>query len=179
MAAKAANALNIVGAGFPSFDGAATFTAQPTTTWSTLVTSGTANSLVSVANGASGTVLTGQGTAAAPVYAVPTFTQTWTDKGTSFNAVANNGYFSTAAVTATLPTGTANGQVCAFAVDVAPAAALTITAAASQFIRVGNAISGAAGTCVSALQGDSVTLVFRLSDLTWIATSVIGTWIVT
>lgn len=101
----------------------------------------------------------------------------WTDKSTSFNATSGNGYFTTAAIAATLPASPSQGNVISFVADTA--SALTITANTGQVIRIGAAVSAAAGTAASNAQGDSVTLVYRSSDTSWIATSVIGTWTVT
>jgi hypothetical protein len=101
----------------------------------------------------------------------------WTDEGTSFNAIAGNGYFSTAAVTATLPASPAQGNMISFIVD--SANALTITANTGQKIRLGTTISAAAGTCVSNAQGNSITLIYRSSDTTWLGLSSVGTWTIT
>lgn len=100
---------------------------------------------------------------------------TWTDEAISFNALSGNGYFVTATATATLPAAPAQGNTIAFAVD-SLAGILTITANTGQKIRIGSTLSTSAGTATSNADGDSVTLVYRSSDTTWIATSVIGTW---
>lgn len=134
--------------------------------------------LQSVASvGTSGQVLTSNGAGA-----LPTFQNNdgiaWTDEGTSFNAVAGNGYFITANATATMPASPSQGNIIAFAVDAA-ATTVTITANTGQVIRIGTAVSASAGTAANNARGDSVTLVFRSSDNAWIATSVLGTWTVT
>ncbi len=98
----------------------------------------------------------------------------WTDEAISFNAAAGNGYFITAAVTATLPLAPPQGSQISFSLDTA--SQLTIQANTLQFIRIGSAISTAAGTAKSNAIGDSVTLIYRAADLTWIADRVIGTW---
>lgn len=127
----------------------------------------TAGTGISITNGAGSITIAATGSE-----------MTWTDEGTSFNAVAGNGYFITATATATLPASPSQGNVIAFAVDAA-ATTLTITANTGQVIRIGAAVSAAAGTAANNARGDSVTLVYRSSDTAWIATSVIGTWVVT
>src|SRR5208337_1143213 len=101
----------------------------------------------------------------------------WIDEAVSFNALVNTGYFVTAIATATLPAAPAQGDTIVFSVDTA--SILTITANAGQVIRIGAAVSAAAGTAANNARGDSVTLVYRASDTTWIASAVIGTWTVT
>jgi hypothetical protein len=103
---------------------------------------------------------------------------TWTDEATNFAAAANNGYFVTATAIGTLPASPSQGNTIAFAVD-SVSGILTITANTGQKIRIGTALSASAGTAASNFDGDSVTLVYRASDATWISTSVIGTWTVT
>ena len=101
----------------------------------------------------------------------------WSDHAGNFVAAVNNGYISTAALTATLPTGSAVGQTIEFIVDTA--GALVIQAAGGQFIRLGSAVSGANGTATSAARGDCITLVYSDSSTTWIANSSVGgAWVV-
>lgn len=103
----------------------------------------------------------------------------WTDEAVSFNAASGNSYFISAnAVTATLPSTPSQGDVISFSVD-AVTTNFTITGNTGQKIRIGTALSAAAGTAVNNARGDSVTLVYRSSGTTWIASSVIGTWVVT
>jgi len=99
---------------------------------------------------------------------------TWTDNGTNFNAAVNNGYFTTAALTATLPASPSQGDTIVFIADTA--SQLTISANTGQIIRIGSATSTAAGTAKSNAIGDSVTLTYRAADTTWLARSVNGTW---
>ena len=131
-------------------------------------------------NGTTGQVLTATA-GSPPTWANPTTSVgIWTDEATSFSAVAGNGYFITAAsVVATLPASPTQGQTIAFASDSATASSLTITASAGQVIRLGTTASAAAGTAVNTQRGDSITLVYRTSDTTWIATQAIGSWNVT
>jgi hypothetical protein len=98
----------------------------------------------------------------------------WTDQGSSTTVGENTGSFSTAAITLTLPESPPQGTIAAFAVD--NAGALILVAGNAQFIRLGTAISSSNGTATSTNQGDSITLVFRTADNTWIATSSIGMW---
>lgn len=178
MAPTPANALNIKNAGITIFDGTATFTATTTTQYNTLV-GNTGNTIANVSPGTSGQVLTSNGASANPSYQTLPFTQTpWTDEATSFAVVVGNGYFVTANATATLPASPAQGNICSFAVDNATAI-LTITANTGQLIRLGTTVSAAAGTCVSNKDGDSITLVYRASDTSWIATQSVGTWTIT
>ena len=101
---------------------------------------------------------------------------TWSDNSGTFTAVKENGYFITATSTATLPASPSEGDTVAFIVDTAQI--LTITGNTGQKIRIGSAISGAAGTAANNAQGDAVTLVYRSTGTTWFADSVIGTWTV-
>ncbi len=128
----------------------------------------TAGTGISITNGAGSITIAATGSE-----------QAWTDEGTSFNAVAGNGYFITAAgVTATLPASPSQGNLIMFTVDAATTN-FTITANTGQVIRIGSAVSAAAGNAVNTARGDSVSLVYRSSDTAWIARSVIGTWVVT
>ncbi len=101
----------------------------------------------------------------------------WTDEAISFAAASGNGYFVTATATATMPASPSQGNTISFIVDAA--ATLTITGNTGQILRIGAAVSASAGTAVASTQGNSVTFVYRTADTAWIATSVIGTWIVT
>ena len=103
----------------------------------------------------------------------------WTDQAVSFPAEASNGYFVTATATATLPAGAAQGDTVAFVVDVAAPSKLTILANAAQRIRSSNMQTALAGTAVNTQQGDTMTLVFRAVDSTWMATSAAGAWTIT
>ncbi len=116
---------------------------------------------------------------AGEVSAISGSTFPWTDEATSFAAVANNGYFVTATATATLPPSPSQGNTIAFAVDSA-SGILTIQANTGQMIRVGRSLSASAGMAVSNFDGDSIFLVYRAADATWIAApSPEGTWTLT
>lgn len=99
----------------------------------------------------------------------------WSDQAVSFAAAAQNGYFCTAALTATLPTaGLVTGSTIIIYVDTA--SPVIIQAGAGQSIEISQNLSSVAGTATSTAQGNIVTLVFRLSDLTWHAISSAGSF---
>ena len=103
---------------------------------------------------------------------------TWSDTSGTVTAVANNGYFITAVTTSTLPAAPAEGDTVRYIVDTA--SALTITAAGSQKIRVGNTLSAAGGTTVNSAQGDAIELVYRTTGTTWFAANnPVGAWTTT
>lgn len=102
----------------------------------------------------------------------------WTDVSGAVNAAVNNGYFVTGTCTSTLPSAPSQGDTIKYIVDHATQL-LTIQASAGKVIRLGNTPSAAAGTAVSTLQGDSIELVYRSSDTTWLALSSVGQWNIT
>lgn len=100
---------------------------------------------------------------------------TWNDVSGAFSPVDQNGYFITGTATGTLPASPSQGETIKFVVDHATED-LTIDAPGTQLIRNGTGVSSAGGTATSNAQGDSLTLVYRASTDTWIATEAIGTW---
>jgi len=100
---------------------------------------------------------------------------TWNDVSGAFSPLKNNGYFITGTATGTLPAAPAQGDTIIFIVDHA-SQLLTIQATAGKTIRLGNTITAAAGTAVSTLQGDSIELIYRTADTSWIALESIGQW---
>jgi len=98
----------------------------------------------------------------------------WSDTSGTVNAIAFNGYFITAVCTSTLPASPAEGDTIVFIV--ATGGALTIKANTGQVISIGSTNSSSAGTAVNNAIGDSVTLIYRATSTTWIASSVIGTF---
>lgn len=102
----------------------------------------------------------------------------WTDVSGAVNAAVNNGYFVIGTCTSTLPSSPSQGDTIKYIVDHA-SQVLTIQASAGKFIRLGNTVTAAAGTAVSTLQGDSIELVYRSSDLTWLSLSAVGQWSLT
>lgn len=95
---------------------------------------------------------------------------------TAITLVVDNGYFATAAGTYPLPATAAQGELIIVVCDTT--GAVVIDAPALNFIRIGSLITSSGGTCTSTLQGDSLTLRYRLATLTWESISVIGTWLV-
>lgn len=105
-----------------------------------------------------------------------TATFTFTDKNTSFAASANNGYFCTAALTATLPTTPAQGSY--VIIETTTGSAVVIQAGGTNVIKLGSTASAAGGTATSNASGNSVFLVFRTADTTWYSISTEGTFTV-
>lgn len=95
---------------------------------------------------------------------------------TAATLAVDNGYFATAAGTYNLPATAAQGEVLIVVCDTA--GAVVLDAPALNFIRIGALITSSGGTATSTSIGDSLTLRYRLSTLTWEAVSVIGTWVV-
>lgn len=93
---------------------------------------------------------------------------------TATTMAVDNGYFATAAGTYNLPATAAQGELIHIIADTA--GAVVVDAPAGDFIRIGNVISADGGTATSNAIGDSLTLRFRSSSQTWIATAVQGTW---
>ena len=101
----------------------------------------------------------------------------WTDEATSFGALANNGYFLTAALTMTLPGSPSQGNIIQVAVDsISP---ITITCTNNQFIQFADSSTLMNGSITNLAYGDTVTLVFRASDNKWLVISSQGSWTVT
>ena len=100
----------------------------------------------------------------------------WTDKATTFTAAPQNGYFCTGALIVGLPVtaGLTNGATIIVYVDTA--SVVVIQANTGQFINIGNDISTSAGNATSSAEGSTLTLTFRIADLTWHAISSFGTW---
>lgn len=90
--------------------------------------------------------------------------------------LVDNGYFATASGTYPLPATATQGELIHVVCDTA--GAVVLDAPALNFIRIGSLITSSGGTATSTSIGDSLTLRYRLSSLTWEATSVIGTWVV-
>lgn len=99
----------------------------------------------------------------------------WNDEATSFAASAQNGYFVTALATATLPASPSQGDTIIINMDTS--SNVTIQANTGQVISIGANVSTSAGTATGSVIGNSVTLVYRASDTTWRAISVIGSWL--
>jgi hypothetical protein len=94
---------------------------------------------------------------------------------TATTMAVDNGYNATAAGTYNLPASAAQGELIHIFCDTA--GAVVVDAPALNFIRIGSAITSSGGTATSTVQGDSLTLRYRLSSLTWESTAVEGNWI--
>lgn len=92
-------------------------------------------------------------------------------------ATVNSGSFITAGgnIILNLPTPAADGDL--VEVVCTTANLVAIDAPAANFIRIGTLITSGGGTATSTQIGDAVCLRYRLADLTWYATSVVGTWV--
>lgn len=135
--------------------------------------SGTAIPVANALNivGLSGSKTSGAG--ATVTVKSPPFSQV----GSTATSSLNTGEFVTAAVTRTLPAtaGLADGDLVIYYCTTA--SALVITANTGQTIRVGTLVSSSAGSCTSTAIGDSITLRFDATAVSWRAVSLIGTWI--
>lgn len=98
---------------------------------------------------------------------------TWTDT-TATTLAVNNAYNGTAAGTYPMPATAAQGDLIIVFCDTS--GAVVLDCPASNFIRIGSSITSSGGTMTSSSQGDSVTLYYRLSSLTWEATASMGNW---
>jgi len=92
-------------------------------------------------------------------------------------ATVNSGSFITAGgnIILNLPSPAADGDL--VEVICTTANLVAIDAPAANFVRIGTLITSGGGTATSTQIGDAVCLRFRLADLTWYATSVVGTWV--
>lgn len=104
----------------------------------------------------------------------------FTNRNTAATVTADSGSFaiapSTIPVVLTLPATPAQGELLQFVCTTADI--LTLQAPAATTIRIGSLVSSSAGTATSTLIGDSLTLRYYATGTAWIATSVIGTWVV-
>lgn len=95
---------------------------------------------------------------------------------TATTLAVDNGYNATAAGTYNMPATAAQGELIIVYCDTA--GAVVLDCPALNFIRIGSLITSSGGTATSTSIGDSLTLRYRLSTLTWEATSVVGTWLI-
>jgi hypothetical protein len=104
----------------------------------------------------------------------------YADASASATSAKNTGEFVTGAYTRTLPAsaGLADGDLIEYVCTTA--SVLVIQAVGAQKIRIGNALSSAAGTATSSgLAGDSVSLRFRAADGFWYSVGgPEGVWII-
>ncbi len=101
----------------------------------------------------------------------------YTDEATSFTAVANNGYFCTATLTATLPASPIQGDKIEIFTELS--AIITVRANTGQTIRLNTSVSASAGSAVNVTGGSSIMLVYKASTTQWCAISVVGSWTIT
>lgn len=133
----------------------------------------TANNINVVGTGA--VTVTGSPGTSTLTISVQTDSFTWSDKAISFAAQVQNGYFCTAALTATLPSAAlVNGSTIILYIDTP--AAVIIQAAGGQQIEISGTTSSVAGTATSTTQGNIVTLIYRVSDTTWHSVSSQGSF---
>lgn len=99
--------------------------------------------------------------------------------GGSGTSTLNSGEFVTATAARTLPAtaGLLDGDLVIYYATTANV--LTVTANTGQTIRIGNTVSASAGTAASTAIGDSLTLRFDATAVSWRAVSVVGNWVVT
>lgn len=128
----------------------------------------TSGSAVTSITGGPGITITG--TASVPIVNSVIFTDT-----TAITLAVDNGYNATAAGTYNMPATAAQGELIIVFCDTA--GAVVLDCPALNFIRIGNQITSSGGTVTSTAIGDSLTLRYRLSSLTWEATSSMGNWI--
>lgn len=175
------------------------FISGTTTQYDVIVGAGS-NTVTSVGPGSAGQVLQSGGNAANPAYSTATYPATagttgnvlksdgtnfissipttWTDTSGAFSPLAQNAYFITTTATGTLPASPAQGDTITFTCDTANV--LTIAPSGSQLMRIGSSVTTVTtGRLASTAIGDSITLVYRSSDTTWIARSSMGNWTVT
>jgi hypothetical protein len=132
---------------------------------------------VELATGATGYVLTSNGSTSAPTFQAPSGGSSipYLDRNANFSASINSGYFCIAALTVALPPSpVAQGSI--IVIDVITSGTVVLQANTGQTIIFGNKASSTAGTVSSTLSGDSLTLVYRTADTSWHATSVVGNW---
>lgn len=101
---------------------------------------------------------------------------TFNDRSADSTLAVNNGFFCTAALTATLPSSPTQGTLCIIVSGTA--SAIVVQASSGKFIRVGSLISSSAGTATSTAIGDCLELRYQTTNTTWYATSIIGTWLI-
>lgn len=122
---------------------------------------------VTAITGGPGVTITG--TASNPIVNSVVFTNT-----AAATLAVNQGYFATAAGTYPMPATAAQGEEIIVVCDTA--GAVVLDCPALNFIRIGNQATSSGGTVTSTAIGDSLTLRYRLSTLTWYAVSSMGNW---
>ncbi len=151
-------------------------TGLATLTANELMASGTTSTgnMQQIAAGTAGQILVSNG-GSLPSFQTPANVFAWTDEGTSFSPAAGNGYFVTAAATATLPASPSEGQTITIYADTG--STVVVQAQTGQVIRIAASTSSSGGTASSSVQGNSVTLVYRSASTTWNSPASQGTWV--
>ncbi|HEY3527461.1 MAG TPA: hypothetical protein VGK47_14795 [Nitrososphaeraceae archaeon] len=142
---------------------------------STALNAGSTHINVGVLTSPNASVIIGYSTPNITLTVNPNVLFNWFDVSGAFLSSSPNGYFVTNTASSTLPAGSSQGDTIKYILDTANA--LTLTASPGTRIRIGAIQSSVAGTATSTAIGDSLTLVYRASDQTWIALNTIGTWV--
>ena len=121
--------------------------------------------------GAGGTTTSGSGNTV--TITATSGVMTWTDEASNFSAVSNNGYFCTAALTATLPAASQGNTVNLIVTTANP---VVIQADVTQMITIGAETSTLGGTATSNALGDNLILVYQNATSTWRALEADATW---
>lgn len=105
---------------------------------------------------------------------IPIGMPAYADQSSNFNISANNGYFCTSALTASLPASPSQGNKVYINTL---STSIVIQANTGQTIRIGTQVSTTAGTATNNASGDSIVLVYRSSGSLWMSEgSPQGTW---
>lgn len=128
--------------------------------------------------GAGISIANGDGTAGNPTISAPGGGITWNTTAISIaNLTVDNGYFCISpggALTLGLPAVSVLGDTLIVSLD--GATSWQITQAAGQQIRLGSSTTtlGAGGSLTSTAQGDTIEIVCRVANTTWVVVDVIG-----
>lgn len=103
------------------------------------------------------------------------FSFSWIDASGDFTASIGQGYFITGTSIVTLPASPSQSDLIGILFDNA-SGNVTIQANTGQSIRLANVSSSVAGTFVNTQRGDSLYLVYRDADSSWISIFSTGSW---
>lgn len=148
----------------------------PSVPTSFVTDSGTAIPVANILNVIGGTGTTTSGSGNTLTVTVKNEGFTWSEQNANFPAAIQNGYFSNAALTVTLPitAGLVIGNTVIVYVDTT--SPVMIQANTGQMIQVGSGVSSPGGTATSSTKGSILELIFKPSDLTWHTQSSLGVW---